>query len=263
MIKDFFVSFKDNLTKKSRNPFLGTYLIVWLIRNWDLVYTLFHFEKQHNLEFKINFIREYYEKHNFIENLGYNILWSFALLSITFVLINISRLIVNLFEKKVTPLIYQLTDKNSIVLKETHDILKNENNELELKLEKEREAKGRLQKEIVNLEVKLETAYARAPKVDYVDEVSENTDQYSAIGGETEANILLRKLKNKNLIDGYLDTILRLEKEEGWLKRDDENITYFSKLGLFRITENRNDFVQYELTEIGHSVARKARLSIE
>ena len=45
MIKDFLVSFKDNFKEKTRNPFLGTYLIVWLIRNWELIYTLFNFDQ--------------------------------------------------------------------------------------------------------------------------------------------------------------------------------------------------------------------------
>jgi len=32
-VKDFLISFSDNFKKKTQNPFLGTYLIVWIIRN--------------------------------------------------------------------------------------------------------------------------------------------------------------------------------------------------------------------------------------
>ena len=121
MIRDFLISFKDNLNEKSRNPFLGTYLIVWLFRNWELVYTLFHFDPEQKLEHKVGFIKGYYSQHDFIENLLTNIYWAFGLLILTYLLLSISRLIVNLSDKRITPWIYKITDSNSIVLKSEYE----------------------------------------------------------------------------------------------------------------------------------------------
>lgn len=56
MIKDFLISFKDNFREKHRNPLLGTYLLVWLFRNWELLFTLFNFDKEKKLQDKIEFI---------------------------------------------------------------------------------------------------------------------------------------------------------------------------------------------------------------
>lgn len=135
MIKDFFVSFKDNFKEKTQNPFLGTYLIVWVIRNWELVYTLFNFDDDYTLEKKKAFITKYYdEAHNFIENLFYNILWTFGVLILTYILLNVSRLIVNLFDKQLKPWIYKITDSKSIVLKEEYEQLRSERDDLQSRL---------------------------------------------------------------------------------------------------------------------------------
>lgn len=112
MIKDTFISFKDNFKERISNPFLGTYLAVWLIRNWDLIYSLFNFDDEYSLKEKIKFIESYYENHEFLVDLSINILWTFAVLITTYILMNLSRLIVNLFEKRLSPWIYQITDSN-------------------------------------------------------------------------------------------------------------------------------------------------------
>ncbi|PHR74512.1 MAG: hypothetical protein COA67_00075 [Lutibacter sp.] len=152
MIKDFLISFKDNIKKKTSNPFLGTYAIVWVIRNWELVYSLFQFDSDTNRIKRIEIIKAYYLDRNFIYDLLFNVLWAFGVLILTFALINLSRLIINFFEKIVTPKIYEITDKNSVVLKETYNQLKSEMDILESKLEKERENKSKLQIEITRLE---------------------------------------------------------------------------------------------------------------
>ena len=118
MIKDFLISFRDNFKEKTRNPFLGTYLIVWIIRNWELIYTLFNFDENFKLQDKIDFIKTYYSEQSFIGNLLTSVLWAFGLLILTYLLLSISRLITNFSEKQITPWIYKITDSKSIVLKE-------------------------------------------------------------------------------------------------------------------------------------------------
>ena len=69
MIKDFLISFRDNFKEKTRNPFLGTYVIVWIVLNWELIYTLFNFDDNYKLENKVAFIKAYYKEQSFIGNL--------------------------------------------------------------------------------------------------------------------------------------------------------------------------------------------------
>ena len=56
---DITSSFFDNIKDKTTNPFFGTLIFVWLVRNWDLVYTVFNFDSDCNLEDKKEFIRKY------------------------------------------------------------------------------------------------------------------------------------------------------------------------------------------------------------
>ena len=159
MVKDFFVSFKENLQTKSSNPFLGTYVIIWCIRHWELVYSFFFFDAKSTRTEKIKIISDYYADKNLVEDILINIGIALIVLIVTYSLMNLSRFIVDIFEKKVKPWVSKFTDKNSIVLKEVHDAVKTEKNDLEIKLEKEREAKGKLQKEISDLETKIDELY--------------------------------------------------------------------------------------------------------
>lgn len=145
MINKTIVSLASNLKEKSTNPFLGTYAVVWFIRNWELVYSLFNFDKAADLNFKVEFIRSYYADHNFIEGLLQNIVWSFGILIVTYSLLNLSRFIVNFSEKRITPWIYKNTDSNSIVLKSVYESIRNSRDELQAALYRERDAKIKLE----------------------------------------------------------------------------------------------------------------------
>ena len=66
-------SFVDNIKQKTTNPFFGTLILVWLVRNWELVYTLFNFDNDCTLSDKKQFIRDYYVSKFFWKELLLNI----------------------------------------------------------------------------------------------------------------------------------------------------------------------------------------------
>jgi len=164
MIKDIFSSFKDNIKQKTTNPFFGTLIIVWIIHNWKLVFTFFNFENEVPIKEKVEFLSKYLEPKPFLSDLGICLLVSFIVLSSTYLLLNLSRMIVNFFEKRLTPWVYKVTDSKSIVLKDTYDNLEKERDFLSNKLDNEREAKLRLQNEISNLEEKLKEKHIDSEK---------------------------------------------------------------------------------------------------
>ncbi|MEP0985315.1 hypothetical protein [Ekhidna sp.] len=102
MLFSWFTSAGNNLLERSKNPFLGTFTLVWLARNWELVFALFNFDKSHTLEKKIKFLSERIQYDTFWTEVGYNILWTFIVLILTYLLVNITRVISNLFEKRLT-----------------------------------------------------------------------------------------------------------------------------------------------------------------
>tara|TARA_R110002072_G_scaffold302379_2_gene484974 strand:- start:2985 stop:3761 length:777 start_codon:yes stop_codon:yes gene_type:complete len=258
MIKDFLISFRDNFKEKTRNPFLGTYLIVWIIRNWELIYTIFNFDENYKLKDKIEFIKTYYSEQSFIGNLLTTVLWAFGLLIFTYMLLAISRLITNFSEKRITPWIYKITDSKSIVLKETYEKLRIENNNLETKLDKERENKKRIMLEISELEKTIDNMNSNS------NQENENLEQ--SINLDNEVNVLFNKIKQKKLIDEYIDLTDSIGKEEqGWIKNEDlSNSTgYFIKLGLLNSGKDNGDYSRMDLTTIGEKVLRRSRLEIE
>ncbi|GAK91422.1 hypothetical protein JCM19297_921 [Nonlabens ulvanivorans] len=250
MIKDFLVSFKDNFNEKSRNPFLGTYLLVWLIRNWELVYTLFNFDPDKNLAFKKQFIKNYYSNNEFIENLFVNVLWAFALLTITYIVLNISRFIVNLSEKQVTPWVFKITDSKSIVLKSQYDEIRNQLDILQIKLDKERDAKSKMENRIEKLNAEIQEL--RMPGYSTNKDLKNENDSTS---------ILLDKLEEKDLIEEFKKFSIAISQEE-YVSNDYENRDLFIELGLIKFEKKSyNDTSRlYSLTEDALKVLRKLRL---
>lgn len=262
MIKDFLISFRDNFREKTRNPFLGTYLVVWLIRNWDLIYTLFNFDNNQKLSDKITFIQNYYSKIGFIENVFTTILWAFGLLILTYLLLALSRFITNFSEKSITPWIYKVTDSKSIVLKETYDNLRIENNRIEIKLENEREIKKRLFIEVSELEKEIDNL-----KISSVENKTEKSaSENIAINFENEVDVLFNKIKNKKLIDQFINNISAIgEKEQGYIKMEhwDDSTNYFIRLGLLESGQMNSNFSELSITPVGEKVLRRSRLELE
>ena len=205
MIKDIILSFKENLKQKSTNPFFGTLIIVWIIHNWEFIYNVFNFEKEKTFDQKIDYLKLFLEPIPFIKNLGVCILITFIVLAITFILLNLSRLIKNISEKKLTPWIYKISDKNSIVLKSDYDILKNERDFLSQKLEEERDSKLKLRTEINKLEERLgenideennKTEFKYESEIDYIiSEIKQNEKNLNAF------NSFIDKINNDDYIE--------------------------------------------------------------
>lgn len=117
MLNETLVSFKDLFKSKVRNPFFGTLATVWVIHNWDLVYSLFHFDKSWNREMKIEYINTYFTDPGFLGNTFECIGIAILVLIASYALMNVSRLVVYTSNDIVKPLIQGLTDKGKIVLK--------------------------------------------------------------------------------------------------------------------------------------------------
>lgn len=272
MIKDFLVSFQDNLKEKTKNPFLGTYLVVWLIRNWRLVFTVFNFDENFSLDEKIKWIEIYYSEKDFIWNLVNNIGWAFLVLVLTYILLNISRLIINFSEKRVTPHIYKITDSNSIVLKETYDNLSQNKNNLEIKLEKERDNKLKLQEVISRLEQDVENLVKEKSNLENnwnnnppsFDKESDNPFRTKNNLSDYE-RIQFDKLQAKGYLDSFLNFALDLPNNNGWRFKDEEDnkVKYYLKLGLFQYLNTTHNQNQYTLTKEGENVLREVRISVD
>lgn len=259
MIKDLLVSFRGNFKEKVRNPFLGTYIIVWGVRNWELVYTLFNFDNEYKLKNKIDFIKNYYVQHDFLFNLLTNIFWAFGLLILTYILLNMSRLIVNLSEKRLSPWIYKITDSKSIVLKSVYEGLRSEKDDLQIRIDQERESKSRLEARIKILETEIiekNAIQSESKESNSSQNKSESTNKVV----KDNSSIFLQKIKGKDLLKDFIDVSIMINQGLP-IKNENKAKDYFLELGLITFSSNEiNGNKKYKLTSTGEDVLNKYRL---
>ena len=211
MIKDLIVSFRDNFKDKVKNPFLGTYALVWIIRNWDLIFTLFNFNRGTSLENKLKIITVYLEDNPFFGGLVINVLYTFLFLIIIYFLLNVSRAIVNLYEKKLKPWVYKLTDNSSIVLKDDYERLRNERDNLLVRINNERDEKSKIENELKRLEEQInERNLSEAIASPDYDENKEIESIYF-------------KLEERNLIDDFKKVALEIKKNGQYVMNKESN----------------------------------------
>lgn len=133
-VNDFFSNIKDKLT----NPFFGTLIIVWLTRNWELVYTIFNFDNNKTLKYKIQIIKNHISAKDFLEDLAICAWHAILFMLAGYIIIIITRAISMFVEHNVMP---RLTDKivsEDVISKKLYNELKKERDEYSESFEIER-----------------------------------------------------------------------------------------------------------------------------
>lgn len=138
MVKDTLNSIFDNIKERTTNPFLGTLVVVWVIHNWKLVYSLFYFDGNFKLNDRLLYIDKSFEGTSFTFNLFIVVFITVLVLVLTYCMLALSRLITDAYDKIVLPYLSKLTDKTSIVTKTQYMALEEVVKNLESKLEVER-----------------------------------------------------------------------------------------------------------------------------
>jgi hypothetical protein len=113
-MKDFSDSIFSTIKERFRNPFLGTLLFVLIFRNWEVIYSIFNFDNDCNLEDKIHIIKSFYFNKNIYTELATNVLVTICVLIFTFTMLSISRFIVDFYYKRIEKWIIKTVDKVQI-----------------------------------------------------------------------------------------------------------------------------------------------------
>jgi|GEM_PF-3283626 hypothetical protein len=248
MIRDLFISFKDHIKEKTTNPFFGTLIVVWTINHWRFVYSLFTFDNSATLAQRLTIIEKYFALETIWSYLVYPILLTFLVIIGSYTLVNVSRLIINLFEKRVTPYVYKFTDSNSIVLKKDYLKLQKELEELNVRLEKERELKVKAQVERDTYEQKLNSQLIRSLR----DSSPTNTNELPAKKPETMVEKIATKIRDEGHEKQWTDIIMDIEK--GRFTTYSSSTDLFLQLGLLKLIENYQKEGTFKLTSLGQEV---------
>lgn len=255
MVNKIFSSLGDNLLKKTTNPFLGTFILVWVIHNWKFVYSLFYFDSNFTLEMKIKVIESYFSNYVIWDTLS-TILIAVVILASTYILLNISRLIVNFFEKKVTPLVYQITDKSSVVLKSDYVIAQSQIESLNSKVQEEKELRLKAQGENERLEKRIGELLQEDPLNILSDKV--NAEATNPKKTSSKADFLFELITKEGQIQNF-DQLSGDIKSDHLFDKKDNQIQYFVKIGLIIKNEyfSGSGNYSYNLTAEGDHVLEK------
>ena len=142
-VESTYESFKDKL----RNPFYGTLVIVWVIRNREFIYKVFFHEKLTS-DARLEIIRGHFLNWNSLLSFLGTVLISLGLMTLIYASLNLSRLIVQASEKTLKPLILRLFDKTSIVSRTDYLAMEKDRDYFQKKYSEERLDRIELQREL-------------------------------------------------------------------------------------------------------------------
>ena len=173
--------------------------------------------------------------------------WSFGLLILTYFLLNISRLITNLSEKKLTPWIYKITDSNSIVLKIEYNRIRSDRDDLQLRLDHEHELKSKLDNRIKILEQEIIELTSK--------KLEERKDKVSDV-----YSVLISTLKKKHLVVNLFELIKDIN-SRNHIHKNINGLNDFIELGLLKYDKDSSTsgYGYYEFTSDGQEVLRRLR----
>lgn len=250
MIKDIILSFKENIKDKTTNPFLGTFAIVAIVRNWDFIITVINLDLFYTLEKKKEALSPYFQVDTFLWGILTNTWVTVVAIALTYGLLNLSRLIVNFFDKVVTPIVYQLTDKGSVVLKADFNKLKGDKEKLEQRLEKERESRLKVQAERDNLETRIIELISKANNTEQK-ESKDETPKKAVEPKETNViDSIYSMVHSRNLLEKFKYAVDVIE-AQSLLNANDESVKYFARLGLLKKKSEYGTGSEYTFTELG------------
>ena len=247
MINETLVSFKDLFKSKVRNPFFGTLATVWVIHNWDLVYSLFHFEEEWTREMRIEYLSTYFTEPGFVGNMIVCVLIAIVVLIVSYALMNVSRLVVYASNDIVKPLIQRITDKGKIVLKEDFKRMKANRDQLQKRYEAEFNARIKLLGEYDELNKRYEDVLqGQKPDIGELDKENVSVQ-------ETER--LFEYLDKNGLLEDFEELVGHINNQKP-LSPNDSHIISLTKLDLIKQGKHYSGGKHmYGFTERGKNLA--------
>lgn len=246
---------KGDVQDKSKNPFFGAFIVTWSIRHWELFFKILDNDSE-NVS-RIQLIKTYFRglpEYDF----WITILYTFGVIILGYILLNLARIISNFSEKIITPIIYKWTvGKVSIVLKEDYDAVLLRESRLKEKLEKEKKEKTELENQIDGLEKTIKNlGVVKEPEIDEnkVLDKKINNDHISRV------EKIYKLLYDSNQLRDFRDVSSQILAGISLAKRDLGVSEFVSTRLIKYVSEDRsrsNDYGFFELTDLGNDILDK------
>jgi hypothetical protein len=264
---EFLDSLKGEVQDKSKNPFFAAFITTWLIRHWEVIFILFNFDGSHTLDGKLYRINCYLyslPKNDLLKTIGI----TFIVILLGYLFLNIARIISNVSEKLITPVIYKFTaGKASIVIKEIYEEAVEREKKVRQKLQEEITAKLDLQNQIERWEISHKNLMDEMDKLKEKFKEDINTgssDKISSKGKDSEkeeelepfAKAMVNKFSAGDTIE-FMSLIKPIQTGEPILTSDSSVYRYLT-LGLIKQKGKQiNGLALFTLTELGSEVHKE------
>lgn len=147
MVIKFMESTYDVFKDRLKNPFFGTLLVVWILRNREFLFNLL-FNENYNSEKTLNLLHSHFEGSQAIISLLTTIAYSLLLLALFYGALNLSRFVLEFSETTIKPKVSKIFSGNNIVSKEEYSRIETERDFYQKKYTEERKEKIRIQMEL-------------------------------------------------------------------------------------------------------------------
>lgn len=246
--------------KDSKNPFLGTLSLIWVIRNWQIVYAIFLDDRPFDV--RLEFIKCRISATTFweiIEQFGINVGLTILAIIVIYLLVYFTRLITNIFENRILPWIYKLSFEGKIVLKTEKDKIEKEKNILEERLRQERGLRLNAEEELEKREKRERERFSNA--LEYGP--SRTVAEQEKMELEQDANSKNEKLIEKTLkefdhngLSKVLDTIITGYDIQ--VNEPEYEITkVLARRGFIKSDSVSGTYITYKMTSLGDQLSKR------
>lgn len=122
----------EGLKERLKSNFLLTFIVVWLIHHWEVVFTIFNFDQYYSLNSKIARLSVYFEQEKKDWNIWFwPLIWTFGSICLYYVFSSISE-ILNIIYQNIRKWIYKKWDNKKIKTIEEYIEQVEENKKLQL-----------------------------------------------------------------------------------------------------------------------------------
>ena len=121
--KDVRDRIKNPFTENNATPFAGTFLIVLVLYNWELIFSILNFDRTTTRSQKIRIISEFVNQQDWFTEFKLTISYTLALILFYAFFSNISLIITTFFNSWFKPAILKFIDRNKITTKKEYNDL--------------------------------------------------------------------------------------------------------------------------------------------
>ncbi|WP_306642629.1 hypothetical protein [Sanyastnella coralliicola] len=211
---DLFSGLKSDFSSKVKNPFIGTYFAVFIIRRWELFYSIFTFDGVVPLEDRVAKIQELLSERCLRADVLYSILITFGILISSYALANLSRIIVTFSEDNIKPLIQKNFGNDRVVDRNRFQTLRDALNRYRVSNDEYQEKILALEEDVKSLNSRIELAQGKLASsirdkkrleedaIEYSEKLKKRDDELSAENQKKEAalkNLKVEIKKSKDL----------------------------------------------------------------